>query len=140
LLVVFPKNGFSILNIAAENFIMSDAPVCRTLVRRNNALQILWEYQGSHAVYLLKSDELDEVLGEAVVSESESEIRLHEIFVKPEYRGKGYGEALIKTVLNHGEAKLVTLCTGLDNIPFFERYGFEVTQVGNSLISMERRP
>ena len=107
---------------------------------RNDALQILREYQGLHAVYLLKTDELDQVLGEAVVSESESEIRLHEIFVKPEHRGKGYGEALIKAVLSYGEAKLVTLCTGLGNIPFFERYGFEVTHVGDSLISMERRP
>ncbi len=107
---------------------------------RNDALQILRECQGLNAVYLLKTDELDEVLGEAVVSESEKEIRLHEIFVKPEHRGKGYGEALIKAVLSYGDAKLVTLCTGLGNIPFFERYGFEVTHVGDSLISMERRP
>ena len=103
-------------------------------------MQILREYQGLNSVYLLKTDELDQVLGEAVISESESEIRLHEIFVEPEHRGKGYGEALIKAVLSYGGAKLVTLCTGLGNIPFFERYGFEVTHVGDSLISMERRP
>jgi GNAT superfamily N-acetyltransferase len=107
---------------------------------RNDALQILREYQGLNQVFLLKTYELDEVLGEAVFSESENEIRLHEIFVKPEHRGKGYGEALIKAVLSYGEAKLVTLCTGLGNIPFFERYGFEVKYVGDSLISMERRP
>jgi len=102
-------------------------------------LQILRESQGLQTVYRLKTDELDEVLGEAVVSESENEIRLHGIFVKPEHRGRGYGEALMKAVLSYGEAKLVTLCTGLGNISFFKRYGFEVTGVGGSLISMERR-
>ena len=103
-------------------------------------MQILRENQGLHAVYLLKTDELDNVLGEAVVSESENEIRLHEIFVKPEHRGRGFGAALMKTVLSYGEAKLVTLYTSLGNMPFFERYGFEVTKMGDSLISMERRP
>jgi len=102
-------------------------------------LQILRESQGLQTVYRLKTDELDEVLGEAVVSESENEIRLHGIFVKPEHRGRGYGEALMKAVLSYGEAKPVTLCTGLGNISFFKRYGFEVTGVGDSLISMERR-
>jgi len=31
------------------------------------------------------------------------------------------------------------LCTGLGNVSFFKRYGFEVTEVGDSLVSMERR-
>jgi len=102
-------------------------------------MRILRENQGLQAVYTLKTDELDEVLGEAIVSESENEIRLHGIFVKPEHRGKGYGEALMKAVLSHGEAKLATLCTGLGNVSFFNRYGFEVIRVSDSLISMERR-
>jgi len=90
-------------------------------------------------IYRLRDDNIDEVLGEAVISESENEIRLHGIFVKPEYRGKGYGEALMQAVLSCSEAKLLTLCTGLGNVPFFKRYGFEVTEVGDSLVSMERK-
>jgi len=100
---------------------------------------MLRQNEGLHAVYKLKNDELDEVLGEAVVSECENEVRLHGIFVKPEHRGKGCGEALMKAVLSCGEAKLVTLCTGLGNVSFFKRFGFEVTEVSESLVSMERR-
>lgn len=100
---------------------------------------MLRDTQGLQAVYRLKNDELDEVLGEAVISETPSEIRLHGIFVKPEHRGKGYGEALMKAVLSYGETKPVTLCTGLGNVSFFKRYGFYVTSVGDSLVFMERR-
>jgi len=105
----------------------------------NDALQILKETQGLQTVYKLRDDDLGEVLGEAVISEFENEIRLHGIFVKPERRGRGYGEALMQAVLSFSEAKLLTLCTGLGNVSFFKRYGFEVTQVGDSLVSMERR-
>jgi predicted N-acetyltransferase YhbS len=59
--------------------------------------------------------------------------------VKPEHRGKGYGEALMKAVLSYAEAKIITLCTGLGNVSFFRRYGFEVTEIGDSLVSMERK-
>jgi GNAT superfamily N-acetyltransferase len=107
--------------------------------RRNASLQILREAQGLQMVYRLRTDELDEALGEAVVSESENEVRLHGIFVKPEHRGKGYGEVLMKAVLSYAEAKIITLCTGLGNVSFFRRYGFEVTEIGDSLVSMERK-
>jgi len=105
----------------------------------NDVLQILKETQGLQTVYRLRDNDLDEVLGEAVISEFENEIRLHGIFVKKEHRGRGYGEALMQAVLSYSEAKLLTLCTGLGNVPFFKRYGFEVTEVGDSLIFMERR-
>jgi len=102
-------------------------------------VQILRETQGPQTVYRLRDEDVDDVLGEAVVSESENEIRLHGIFVKQEHRGKGHGEALMKAVLSYSEAKLITLCTGLGNVPFFKRYGFEVTDASDSLVSMERR-
>jgi len=105
----------------------------------NDILQILRETQGLQTVYRLRDDTLDGVLGEAVISEFENEVRLHGIFVKPEFRGRGYGEALMQAVLSYSEAKLLTLCTGLGNVPFFKRFGFEVTTVGDSLVSMERR-
>jgi GNAT superfamily N-acetyltransferase len=102
-------------------------------------MRILRETQGLQSVYRLRDETLDEVLGEAVVSESENEIRLHGIFVKPEHRGRGYGRNLMEAVLSLREAKLITLCTGLGNVTFFKRFGFEVTEVGDSLVSMERR-
>jgi len=105
----------------------------------NDVLRILRETQGLQTVYRLRDNNLDEVLGEAVISESENEIRLHGIFVKPEYRGRGYGGTLMQAVLSYSEAKLLTLCTGLGNVPFFRRFGFEVTEVGDSLVSMERK-
>ena len=98
------------------------------------------ENQGTQTVYRLTDGELDQMLGEAVVSESESGIRLHGIFVKPEYRGRGYGRSLMEAVLSLSEVKTVSLCTGLGNISFFKLFGFEVTEVGESLATMEKRP
>jgi len=103
-------------------------------------LQMHRETQGVQTVYRLTDDDLGEVLGEAVVSQFESEIRLHGIFVKPEYRGRGYARSLMETVLSLDETKPVTLCTGLGNIAFFKLFGFEVTETGESLVTMQRQP
>jgi len=102
-------------------------------------MQMIRETQGLQTVCRLRDDTVGEVLGEAVFSENENEIRLHGIFVKPEHRGRGYGRSLMEVVLSLGEAKPITLCTGLGNIAFFRRFGFEVTEAGDSLVSMERR-
>ena len=119
---------------AAESFLW------QSFTREKGAMQVLKETNGLQTVYRLRNDELDEVLGEAVVSESASEVRLHGVFVRQEYRGHGYGGALVQAVLAEGEDRRVTLCTGLGNIGFFERFGFVVTEVGESLVSMERNP
>lgn len=103
-------------------------------------MQMLKETVGLQTVYRLRDEALDEVIGEAVISESADEIRLHGIFVKPEHRERGNGKALMESVLSLGEAKLITLCTGVGNIPFFKRFGFEVTEIGDSLVSMEKQP
>ena len=103
-------------------------------------MQMVKETSGLQTVYRLRNDEPDEVLGEAVVSESTREVRLHGIFVRQEHRGRGYGDALMHAVLNDGENRRVTLCTGFGNIGFFERFGFVVTDVDESLVSMERNP
>jgi len=101
-------------------------------------MQTIRETSGLQTVYRLIDETLGEVLGEAVVSESAGEIRLHGIFVKPEYRGRGYGKTLMESVLSLAQAKLITLCTGLGNIAFFKRFGFEVTEVGESLVYMQK--
>jgi len=103
-------------------------------------LQIQKETQGLQTVYRLIDTELDEVLGEAVVSEHESEIRLHGVFVKPQHRRRGYGRNLMEAVLSLGETKAVTLCTGLGNIAFFKMFGFQVAEIGESLVTMHRQP
>lgn len=107
---------------------------------RNDVLQILRENQAMHTIYRLRDDDLDETLGEAVFSENAGEIRLHGIFVKPEHRGKGHGATLMETIISHDDSKSITLCTGLGNIGFFRHFGFEVIEVGDSLVSMERKP
>lgn len=102
-------------------------------------MKVTRETSGLHTVYRLRADPLDEVLGEAVISEGSGDIRLHGIFVKSEHRGKGYGTTLMEAVLSLGETKAITLCTGLGNVSFFKRFGFEVTDIGDSLVSMEKR-
>jgi GNAT superfamily N-acetyltransferase len=114
--------------------------VCRILATENEHLQIQKDTQGVQTVYKLTDDALDEALGEAVVSEYESEIRLHGIFVKPEHRGKGCARSLMEAVLSLDETKTVTLCTGLGNIAFFKLFGFQVTGIGESLVTMQKRP
>jgi len=103
-------------------------------------LHIRKENQGLQTVYRLTDDQLCEVLGEAVISECDSEIRLHGIFVKPEYRRRGYARSLMEAVLSLDDTKPVTLCTGLGNIAFFKLFGFEVTEVGESLVTMQKQP
>lgn len=102
-------------------------------------MQILKETSGPQTIYKLEDAELDEALGEAVVSEIKNELRLHGIFVKPKFRGKGYGKLIMNAILREARTKRVTLCTGLGNIAFFKRFGFEVIDIGDSLVSMEKK-
>jgi predicted N-acetyltransferase YhbS len=104
------------------------------------ALQVTKNHSGLHTICSLRDDVIDEVLGEAVISEEVDAVRLHGIFVKPEHRGKGHGTSLMETVLSLGDGKTITLCTGLGNVSFFRRFGFEVTEIGDSLVSMEKLP
>ena len=103
-------------------------------------MQLLRENQATHTICRLTDDESDETLGEAIFSESTDEIRLHGIFVKPEHRGKGHGTTLIEAVISLGDTRTITLCTGLGNVSFFKRFGFEVTDTADSLVSMEKSP
>jgi len=103
-------------------------------------MQMLKETSGSQTIYKLKDAEIDEALGEAVISEIHNEFRLHGIFVKPKFRGKGYGTLIMNTILREAQTKPVTLCTGLSNIAFFKQFGFEVIDVGDSLVSMKKKP
>ena len=103
-------------------------------------MRMLKETSGSQTIYKLKGAEIDEALGEAVISEIHNELRLHGIFVKPKFRGKGYGKLIMNAVLREAQTKRVTLSTGLGNIPFFKRFGFKVIDVGDSLVSMEKKP
>lgn len=103
-------------------------------------MHILKETSGPQTIYKLKGAELNEAFGEAVISEIEDEFRLHGIFVKPQFRGRGYGKLIMNTVLREAQTKRVTLCTGLGNIAFFKGFGFEVIDISDSLVSMEKKP
>ena len=103
-------------------------------------MQILRETDGTQIIYRLKASRVEETLGEAVVSEVENEVRLHGIFVKPRFRGRGYGRSIMNAILQEARTKRVTLCTGLGNVAFFRQFGFEVADTGESLVSMERKP
>lgn len=113
---------------------------CQSSTMEKQSMQISKETSGPQTIYKLRGTELEEALGEAVVSEIKNEFRLHGIFVKPQFRGKGYGKLIMNTVLREAQTKRVTLCTGLGNIAFFQGFGFEVTDIGDSLVSMEKRP
>jgi len=101
-------------------------------------MQIVKEPCGHQTLYRLV-DNLDCMLGRAITSETAEEVRLHEIYVKPEHRGKGYGSTLMQAILNGDKTKLITLCTGFTNIPFFKRHDFEVTETHDSLVFMSRK-
>jgi len=103
-------------------------------------MPIAKETLGQQTLYRLIDQRLGQTLGTATISEIGGEIRLHTIYVKPEHRGKGYGGALMRTILEGVKDKPVTLCTGFGNVPFFKRYDFEVTEIGESLVFMERKP
>jgi len=103
-------------------------------------MRLLRETRGFQLVYRLRDAELDEVVGEAVLSMCEDGFRLHGIFVKPGLRGKGYGRFIMKAVLKETRNRRVTLCTGFGNVAFFKRFGFRVTNTRESLVFMERNP
>ena len=101
-------------------------------------MQVVKQACGHHTLYRLM-DDVGCMLGRAVTSETAREVRLHEIYVKPEYRSRGYGNALMQAILSLDVTKLVTLCTGLTNISFFKHHEFEVTGTNDSLVFMSRK-
>jgi len=103
-------------------------------------MQIHRQNQTPHTIYQLRDDNIDQTLGEAILSESTNEIRLHGIFVKPEHRRQGHATTLMEAIIGLDNSKTITLCTGLGNIGFFRRFGFEVIEIGDTLVSMERKP
>jgi len=102
-------------------------------------MQIVKETSGCQTLYLLMDEEVDYTLGRAVISENDGEVRFHTLYVEPKYRGRGYGQALMRAVLSRAGAKLVTLCTGWGNISFFKKYDFEITETTDSLVFMKRK-
>ena len=96
---------------------------------------------GTQILYKLINEELQIVIGKAAVSRFNGEVRLHTIYIKPEYRGMGYGERLIRKIIEDGGDTPISLCTHLGNISFFAKYDFEITknEDDSSLVEMVRR-
>lgn len=63
--------------------------------------------------------------------DGEKVLEIHEIFVIPEFRGKGIGSSLLKEVLSYGikkERKIAELWVGKTNyraIEFYKKFGFK---------------
>ncbi|UCG45462.1 MAG: GNAT family N-acetyltransferase [Candidatus Bathyarchaeota archaeon] len=103
--------------------------------KENSAVHVIKEASGLQKVYRLLN-ETDCTLGRAVISETAEHTRLHEIYIKPDCRGKGYGSILIQAIIREGRSKLITLCTGFTNVSFFKRHEFQVTGASDSLAFM----
>ena len=104
-------------------------------------MEIFKRTREGQTLYIL-SDSDSEDVGRVVISVFSDVIRVHTLFVKPEYRDKGYGKALIEAVLRDYPEKRISLCTGLGNIEFFERLNFKVCEEApsDSLFEMTREP
>ena len=118
--------------------IAQQGPLLAIFKKESHAVQVVKQACGGHTLYRLM-DDVGYMLGRAVTSETAREVRLHEIYVQPEHRSRGYGNALMQVILSVGVTKLVTLCTGLTNISFFKRQEFEVTGTNDSLVFMSRK-
>lgn len=104
-------------------------------------MEIFKRTREGQTLYIL-SDSDSEDVGRVAISVFSDVIRVHTLFVKPEYRDKGYGKALMEAVLRDYPEKRISLCTGLGNIEFFERFNFKVCEEApsDSLFEMTREP
>ena len=67
----------------------------------------------------------------------------YDIFVKKEYRGKGYGRQLLAMALRENEPKDMMLLVDFDNVPainLYESMGFVKKENGNLLTAYWRIP
>jgi ribosomal protein S18 acetylase RimI-like enzyme len=74
----------------------------------------------------------------ALVVEAPGAGSIHHIVVQPEWRGRGLGSALIRD----GERQLglsrISAETDRDAVAFYERTGFQVTNLGEKYPGVER--
>jgi ribosomal protein S18 acetylase RimI-like enzyme len=83
-------------------------------------------------------------IGRLYVEDREDEIRLMEISLVPEYRGRGIGGALVREIVARAESsgRGVTLHVEVNNPArrLYERLGFREVSESGIYVRMERRP
>jgi len=98
----------------------------------------------SQILYTILEIGSNETIGKATVTENHHTVRIHTIYVKPEFRGRGYGEKLMKIILEDFGDRPIFLSTHYGGVRFFRKYGFkpEVERSSNysTLIGMVREP
>ncbi|MCD6529251.1 GNAT family N-acetyltransferase [Candidatus Bathyarchaeota archaeon] len=98
----------------------------------------------SQFLYTLLETWSNRTIGRATVTEDRHTVRIHTLYVEPEFRGRGYGEKLIKKILEDFRDKKILLSTHYGGVGFFRKYGFklEVERPSrhSTLISMVRKP
>jgi ribosomal protein S18 acetylase RimI-like enzyme len=83
-------------------------------------------------------------IGRVIIDRGAHEIRVVDISLMPDYRGRGIGSALLRGVL--AEATVAGLPVGLSVQAanparhLYERLGFAVTDASNFYLSLEWRP
>jgi len=106
-------------------------------------MRIMKKRVDSQILYSLLEIGSNRVIGKATVTENHYTVRIHTIHIRPEFRGRGYGEKLMRRILEDFGDKQIFLSTHYGGIGFFKRYGFE-PEVGDSrhstLIGMVRKP
>ena len=113
-------------------------------LRAQFAAQSQWYEQhyvgASRSIVLLD----DEPCGRLYVLHGGSEIRIMDIALLPEYRGRGVGGSLLRDVLDEGEraGKLVTIHVERFNpaLRLYERLGFTVVEDKGVYLLLERPP
>ena len=98
----------------------------------------------SQVLYTLLERGLNRTIGKATVTENRHTVRIHTLYIKPEFRGRGYGEKLIKKILEDFGDKQILLSTHYGGVDFFKKYGFkpevERSSRHSTLIAMVRKP
>lgn len=67
----------------------------------------------------------EEKIGGGFISHSENYSVISHVFVKEEYRGRGYGKEIVKNLLKLSESRNVYLISEENNLSFYEKIGFK---------------
>ncbi|MEM2875432.1 MAG: GNAT family N-acetyltransferase [Candidatus Bathyarchaeia archaeon] len=107
-------------------------------------MNIVKETLDSQVLYTLVDNKLKLTVGKATLTDFNGVARLHTIYVKAEFRGRGYGERLMKKIIEDMGCKPIYLSTHYGGIKFFKRYDFEVKygrpEEFSTLVEMVREP
>ena len=113
---------------------------------------IEFQFNAQHAHYLstFKGAELNIILlkrktiGRLYVWETETQIRLIDISILPEYKNKGIGTRILKDLIKRANkaGKVLNLHVAHHNpaLKLYERFGFKTTEDTGAYYFMERMP